>query len=223
MLNPVALSIIAGVFTGPRERARAVGVWGSAIGITVAAGPVLGGLLVSGIGWRSVFWVDVPIGIAAIALTQRFVPELYLQDLRHFSPLRAGVMIIPLTVGQAVAANLSGRLAGSCGARLPLTLGGALLAVGGFLLVSLTARTESVYLLTAYAISIGVAVTGSIVASTGAGFISSSPRRLSRPRGLRARRAHARRGLHQQLGQSRGRSQRPAPGRGAAVANGDCR
>jgi MFS family permease len=189
-------------------------VWGSAIGITVAAGPVLGGLLVSGTGWRSVFWVNVPIGIAAIALTQRFVPELYLQDLRHFSPLRAGLTIIPLAVGQAVAANLSGRLAGSRGARLPLTLGGALLAVGGFLLVPLTARTESVYLLTAYAIfglgaglisppitstaisglppdqvgvagalaasarqfgiSIGVAVTGSIVASTGAGFISSS-------------------------------------------------
>jgi MFS family permease len=75
MLNPVALSIIVSVFTDRRERARAVGMWGSAIGITVAAGPVLGGLLVSGIGWRSVFWVNVPIGIAAIALTRRFVPE----------------------------------------------------------------------------------------------------------------------------------------------------
>src|SRR5207247_1054440 len=44
MLNPVAMSIIVSVFTG-RERARAVGVWGSVIGITVAAGPVLGGIL----------------------------------------------------------------------------------------------------------------------------------------------------------------------------------
>src|ERR1700749_2391471 len=75
MLNPVAMSIIVSVFTDRRERARAVGVWGSAVGITVAAGPVLGGLLVAGIGWRSVFWVNVPIGIAAIALARRFVPE----------------------------------------------------------------------------------------------------------------------------------------------------
>jgi EmrB/QacA subfamily drug resistance transporter len=313
MLNPVAMSIIVSVFTDRRERARAVGVWGSVIGITIAVGPVLGGLLVSGIGWRSVFWVNVPIGIAAMALTQRFVPEskaararafdppgqaliiaafasiiaatiegprhgwadpwivgllvlavlaligmlivesrrseplidlrffrsppfsgantisvvlaaslsgflflntLYLQDLRHFSPLRAGLMIIPLAVGQAVAANISGRLLAARGARLPLTLGGALLAIGGFLLAPLTVRTEGVYLLAAYAIfglgagmispsvtntavsglppdqvgvagalaasarqfgsSIGVAVTGSIVASTGAGFINSS-------------------------------------------------
>lgn len=313
MLNPVAMSIIVSVFTDRRERARAVGVWGSAIGTTIAAGPVLGGLLVSGIDWRSVFWVNAPIGIAAILLTQKFVPEskaararafdppgqaliivlfasiiaatiegprygwtdpwivglfvlavlalagilvveprraeplidlrffrsppfsaantisvvmsaalggflflntLYLQDQRHFSPLHAGLMIIPLAVGQAVAAHLSGRLLASQAARLPLTLGGALLAVGGFLLVPLTAHTESVYLLAAYAvfglgaglitppitntaisglpadqvgvagalaasarqfgISIGVAVTGSIVAGTGADFIHSS-------------------------------------------------
>jgi EmrB/QacA subfamily drug resistance transporter len=313
MLNPVAMSIIISVFTDRTQRARAIGMWGSAIGITVAAGPVLGGLLVSGIAWQSVFWVNVPIGIAAILLTQRFVPEskaartrafdppgqaliivafasiiaatiegprlgwadpwivglfvlavlavigilvveprraeplidlrffrsppfsgantisvvmsaslggflflntLYLQDLRDFSPLRAGLMIIPLAVGQAVAATVSGRLVASRGARLPLTLGGALLAVGAFLLVPLTARTESVYLLAAYAVfglgagmvsppitntavsglppdqvgvagalaasarqfgaAIGVAVTGSIVAGTGATFINSS-------------------------------------------------
>ena len=75
MLNPVAMSVIVSVFTDRWERARAVGLWGSAIGITVAAGPVLGGVLASEIGWRSVFWVNVPIGIAAILLTQRFVPE----------------------------------------------------------------------------------------------------------------------------------------------------
>ena len=81
-----------------------------------------------------------------------FLNTLYLQDLRQFSPLRAGLMIIPLAVGQAVAANISGRLLASRGARLPLTLGGALLAIGGYLLVPLTVHTESVYLLVAYAI-----------------------------------------------------------------------
>ena len=71
MLNPVAMSIIVTTFTDRRERARAVGIWGSVLGLSLVAGPVLGGLLVSGIGWRAIFWINVPIGIAAIAATRR--------------------------------------------------------------------------------------------------------------------------------------------------------
>src|SRR3984885_11756930 len=51
MLNPVAMSIIASTFTGRADRARAIGLWGSVAGLSLASGPVLGGLLVSGIGW----------------------------------------------------------------------------------------------------------------------------------------------------------------------------
>jgi EmrB/QacA subfamily drug resistance transporter len=313
MLNPVAMSIIVSVFPDRGERARAIGVWGSVIGITMAAGPVLGGVLVSGVDWRSVFWISVPIGVLAFGLAQAFVPEsraararafdpygqalivvlfasviaatiegprhgwanpwivglvvlavvalagilvveprrpeplvdlryfrsppfsganlislmmtaglggflflntLYLQDVRGDSPLRAGVMIIPMALGQAVAANVSGRLVAARRERLPLTLGGALLAAGAFLLVGLTAHTGIVHLLAAYAAfglgagmvgppvshtavsgmpldqvgvagalassarqfgsAIGVAVTGSIVAGTGADFVRSS-------------------------------------------------
>ena len=54
MLNPVAMAIIVSTFTEPAARARAVGVWGSVMGLSLAAGPVLGGVLVSGIGWRSI-------------------------------------------------------------------------------------------------------------------------------------------------------------------------
>src|SRR5580698_2848412 len=75
MLNPVAMSIIANTFTDPKERGKAMGVWGSVFGLSLALGPVLGGLLVSGIGWRSIFWINVPIGVAVIVLTQMFVPE----------------------------------------------------------------------------------------------------------------------------------------------------
>ena len=75
MLNPVAMSIIANTFTGRAGRAKAIGLWGSVAGLSLASGPVLGGLLVSGIGWRSIFWINVPVGLIAIALTQRFVPE----------------------------------------------------------------------------------------------------------------------------------------------------
>lgn len=75
MLAPVSLSIVRQVFTDPSERARAFGVWSGIFGLGVACGPILGGLLVTAVGWRSVFWVNVPIGVAASVLTRRFVPE----------------------------------------------------------------------------------------------------------------------------------------------------
>ncbi|MFD7695061.1 MFS transporter [Streptomyces sp. NPDC059805] len=75
MLNPVAMSIITNTFTDPRERARAIGVWGAVVGISMAAGPLIGGLLVETVGWRSIFWVNLPVGLAALLLTLRFVPE----------------------------------------------------------------------------------------------------------------------------------------------------
>lgn len=75
MLNPVAMSIITNTFTDPRERARAIGVWGGVVGISMAAGPVIGGLLVDSVGWRSIFWINLPVGVVALLLTWRYVPE----------------------------------------------------------------------------------------------------------------------------------------------------
>ncbi|MER6331888.1 MFS transporter [Streptomyces sp. NPDC001034] len=75
MLNPVAMSIITNTFTDARERARAIGVWGAVVGISMALGPLVGGLLVQSVSWRAIFWVNLPIGLAALLLTLRFVPE----------------------------------------------------------------------------------------------------------------------------------------------------
>ncbi|MFC8670940.1 MFS transporter [Streptomyces sp. NPDC057199] len=75
MLNPVAMSIITNTFTDPRERARAIGVWGGVVGISMAAGPLVGGLLVDSVGWRSIFWINLPVGLTALLLTLRYVPE----------------------------------------------------------------------------------------------------------------------------------------------------
>ena len=75
MLNPVAMSIITNTFTVPRERAQAIGVWASVMGISMALGPVVGGMLVNASGWRSIFWINIPVGLAALALTVRFIPE----------------------------------------------------------------------------------------------------------------------------------------------------
>src|SRR5882757_5604723 len=51
MLNPVAMSIITNTFSEPKERARAIGVWGAVVGVSMAAGPIIGGALVESVGW----------------------------------------------------------------------------------------------------------------------------------------------------------------------------
>jgi len=87
MLNPVAMSIIANTFTVPRERARAIGIWGGVIGFSMAVGPLLGGVLVDSLGWRSIFWINVPVGIAAFVLAARFVPESKAPRARRIDPV----------------------------------------------------------------------------------------------------------------------------------------
>ncbi|MDG9721312.1 MFS transporter [Streptomyces sp. DH41] len=94
MLNPVAMSIITNTFTDPRERARAIGVWGAVVGISMAAGPLVGGLLVESVGWRSIFWVNLPVGLAALLLTLRFVPESRAPKARRPDPLGQLMVIV---------------------------------------------------------------------------------------------------------------------------------
>jgi len=65
----VSLALVAQEFAAGRERATAMGIYGATIGVSVAVGPLVGGAITSGLGWRWVFFLNVPIGIAAIALT----------------------------------------------------------------------------------------------------------------------------------------------------------
>jgi EmrB/QacA subfamily drug resistance transporter len=96
MLNPVALSIIANTFTDDRERARALGVWGAVFGLSLALGPVLGGVLVATVGWRGIFWVNIPVGIAAIVLTALVVPESRAARPRRVDPVGQVLIIVML-------------------------------------------------------------------------------------------------------------------------------
>ncbi|MBB4763291.1 MFS transporter [Amorphoplanes digitatis] len=75
MLSPVALAIVVGVITDPRERAQAIGVWAAVFGLSMAAGPVLGGALIAGSGWRAVFWINLPIIAIVLVLSAVYVPE----------------------------------------------------------------------------------------------------------------------------------------------------
>src|SRR5205809_749679 len=69
MMFATSLALIAGAFTG-RERGVAFGAWGATIGASVAVGPLVGGAITDGLGWEWIFFVNVPIGIAAIAFTR---------------------------------------------------------------------------------------------------------------------------------------------------------
>ncbi len=266
MLNPVALSIITNTITDRRERARALGIWGAVFGLSLALGPVVGGVLVSTIGWRAIFWLNVPVGIAAIILTQCFVPEsraprarrfdpagqalviimlatltyaliegprhgwgsvlivslfviaaaaaaalvtverrrdqplldvrffrsapfsgatvialaafaafggflflnsLYLQDVRGFTALHAGLLTLPMAGMIALFAPVSGRLVASRGPRTPLVLAGPFIAVGALLLVRLGPHTSVGYLVLSYVIfGIGLGFVNAPISNT---------------------------------------------------------
>src|SRR6201996_2205693 len=97
MLNPVALSLIANAFPERKARARAVGIWGAVAGVSLGIGPLIGGALTETIGWRSIFWINVPIGIIARLLAARFVPESKAPRARAFDPVGQALVLIGLS------------------------------------------------------------------------------------------------------------------------------
>src|SRR5438874_2403938 len=62
---PCSLALIAHTFAEPRARGRALAVWCAVSGVGLASGPVVGGILVASVGWRAIFFVNVPVGLAA--------------------------------------------------------------------------------------------------------------------------------------------------------------
>lgn len=241
MLNPVAMSIIRNTFEDPRERAQAIGVWGAVVGISMALGPVLGGVLVEA-SWRAIFLVNIPVGLAAIALTARYVPEsraahgrrvdpvgqvlvivllstlvygiiesapvfyaaaalalaalllyeprreeplielrffgsapfsgatliaicafaalagflfmntIYLQDVRGFSPIHAGLLTLPMAAMAVVGGPLSGRVVGTYGTRAPLVVGGLGILISALMLTDLSPTTSIGWIVAAYVV-----------------------------------------------------------------------
>lgn len=132
MLNPVAMSIITNTFTDPRERARAIGVWSGVVGISMAAGPIVGGLLVDSVGWRSIFWINLPVGLAALLLTWRYVPESRAPKPRRPDPV--GQVLIVALLGSLTYAIIEAPSAGWTSARILFFCALAAAALTGLLL-----------------------------------------------------------------------------------------
>ncbi|MEW5813435.1 MAG: MFS transporter [Actinomycetota bacterium] len=131
MLNPVALSIISQIFVGPRERARALGIWGAVVGISMALGPIVGGLLIETVGWRSVFWINLPICAAAVLLTAIFVPETKSATMRTVDPI--GQLLAVATLFGVVYTLIEGPVLGWTHARVIGVAVVAALALAAFL------------------------------------------------------------------------------------------
>jgi EmrB/QacA subfamily drug resistance transporter len=127
MLNPVAMSIITQVFTEKVERARAIGIWGGVVGISMALGPIVGGTLIEFIGWRSVFWINLPICALAIVLTALFVPESKSITMRNIDPV--GQLLGVVFLFGIVFVLIEGR---GLGWTSPATLGVLVVALAAF-------------------------------------------------------------------------------------------
>lgn len=110
MLNPVAMAIVANTFVDPPQRARAIGVFGSMTGLALVLGPVLGGVLVEALGWRSVFFVNVPIVAAAVVAAVGFIPESRAVRSRRFDPV--GQTLVAVLLGTVVYAVIEVRSMG---------------------------------------------------------------------------------------------------------------
>lgn len=140
LMAPASLAIIAACFDGA-ARNKAVGTWSAFTAVTTLISPVLGGALVSGFGWRSVFYLNVPLGLLTALAAWRHVPETRDEDARSRGlPDVAGSALVALGLGALVyaltAASQPGTALASVGAAA--AIGTALLI--GFVFVEARSR-----------------------------------------------------------------------------------
>ena len=123
-LSPASLALLTGAFPDPRERAQAIGLWSGVSGLSLAAGPLIGGALVDGPGWRWVFFVNLPVGVIAFLAAARFLKESVNPRPRRLD--LAGQVLAIATLGSLVYGLIEG---GARGWTSPLILGAFSLAV----------------------------------------------------------------------------------------------
>ena len=109
-VNVTSLALVSAAFPDPKQKARAIGVWTAIASTAMAVGPALGGFLVQTSGWRTIFLVNVPVGIVAILLTLRFVAESRDPRERRFD--LGGQLLFALAVGAFAYAVIEGPKAG---------------------------------------------------------------------------------------------------------------
>jgi EmrB/QacA subfamily drug resistance transporter len=129
----LSLALVAQEFPSGRERGTAMAVYGATIGVAVATGPLVGGALTQSLGWQSVFYLNVPIGLAAIAITAAQVAES-----RDPNAARAdwpGVVTFTAALFMLVFALLRGNASGWGSAPILALLAGAVALLGAFVAI----------------------------------------------------------------------------------------
>ena len=96
-IMPATLSILTNAFGDPAERAKAIGVWAGVSGIGVALGPIAGGYLLEHFSWSSVFWLNVPVVVVALAIGHSILPKSKASDGRRLDPIGSVLSITALT------------------------------------------------------------------------------------------------------------------------------
>jgi EmrB/QacA subfamily drug resistance transporter len=134
----VSLALIAQEFAPGRERGTAMGVYGATIGVGVAVGPLVGGALTDGLGWRSIFFLNLPIGLATLALTALVVAES--RDPHATRIDRAGVATFSTALGLLVLALVRGNDEGWGSPPILALLGGAAAMLVAFVVVERVVR-----------------------------------------------------------------------------------
>ncbi len=139
IVSPAALSIITTTFAEGAERNRALGVWGSVAGAGGAAGVLLGGVLTSGLSWRWVLFVNVPIGVICVLLSPRVLQESRAEvDTRSFDI--PGAVTVTAGLALLVYALVNAVNAGWGSTETLLLIAGALVLLATFLVIELRSR-----------------------------------------------------------------------------------
>ena len=133
ILFATSLSLLADAFPRPSERAKAFAVYGATIGASFAFGPLVGGALTSTFGWEAVFYINVPLGIAALVMTARWVRESRDPNARRIDypgqvTLTAGLFLLVLAL-------LRGNEDGWASTGILAMLGGAAVALAAFVAI----------------------------------------------------------------------------------------
>ena len=131
------LALIATVFFG-RERGTALGIWGATIGGAVAVGPLVGGALTEAFGWEWVFLINVPIGIACVAISRLRVEESRNEQAHAID--WAGTVVFSAGLFLLVYGLIRGNAQGWGSAETIVQLGGALALLAAFVVIELRAR-----------------------------------------------------------------------------------
>jgi len=131
LVAPLSLALVSAAFT-PERRGWAMGVYGGITGIAVLGGPVIGGAVTQGLAWQWVFWINVPIGLAAIPLVLTRIPESYGPRARLDAP---GLALVTTAALGIVWGLMRGNDVGWGSAETIATLAGGLAALAGFVWV----------------------------------------------------------------------------------------